>query len=456
MESLHNPKCFNSHMGVWVAKPAVIESKKILIQRGQLKAVSPKRKMRKENQTELESLGVQVVNRVAIIAIDDVMMKQASKFGGVSTTLVRRKLRAAARENEIRSIILYIDSPGGHVDGQSDLLDDIRAVQEIKPVYSYISNMGASAAYWAASITNYICCGRMSVIGSIGAYAVLYDSSKAYELAGVRVIRVASGEKKGLGIEGAPIDETVIESVQSEVNQIHEFFVSDVKSGRPKWNLENQDGSIFWGDGALAEGLVDEVNSWSNFLTKVTQGQVMPKEEEQDVIVQSPRADAASKVRVEERPNDEDGEDEKDKKIRDLEQENAELRGRLEELEKVDGLDSEKDKKDDEEEDDPKSQEDEEEEKKKEDEEEEKMAAKRLSSVLRSKGINVVGDSVEKIVGQLESAKMDGPPSSEGPKESPKKHARRVLTEYKKKYGYAKGGRLFLKEEPRLAEVLSS
>lgn len=463
---LHNTRCFNSHMGVWVAKPDVIQSKHRLILDGQLLPTKHNAKSGNDRpKREIDRLGVATHEDVAIITIDDVMMKHASKYGGVSTTLVRRKIRAATAERSIKSIVLYIDSPGGHVDGQGDLLEDINRAKQKKPVFSYISNMGTSAAYWAAAITDYICCGRMSIIGSIGAYAVLYDTKEAYSMAGVEVIRVASGEKKGLGVDGTEITDEVKAEVQSEVDRIHEFFVTDVQSGRPKWDGSNQDGSILWGSESLEAGLVDEVNSWDNFLYRVTKGDVMPKEDE-DVIIGNPSGESTSlagatnkgvKAAEEDKKKDEpkdgeegEGKDEKDKEIDRLKQENAELRGRLEELEKVNGLDSESAEEEDEDE------KEKSEPKEEEEEDEEMKAVKMVKDAFAKRGMALSSDNLDDIAIQITAAKMDGPPKASGETKSPKKQAREVLAQYKKKYGFAKGGAKFKKENPELLEVLNS
>ncbi len=65
---------------------------------------------------------------IALIGIHGRMMKHASSLNdGTSTVLVRRQIRAAAADADVRAILLHIDSPGGTAAGTADLAADIAA-----------------------------------------------------------------------------------------------------------------------------------------------------------------------------------------------------------------------------------------------------------------------------------------------------------------------------------------
>jgi ClpP class serine protease len=179
--NLHNPRCFHSHMGVWAVKPDVIESKHRAILDGHIVPKAMDNEGGNTGACEPERKTLAVSEGVAIISVDDVMMKKASKYGGVSTIDVRRQLREAISSAEVKSILLYIDSPGGHVEGQAGLVDEVRKSKTVKPVYAYIDDTGCSAAYWLAAACSEVACSRMAMVGNIGAYAVLHDTSEAYK-----------------------------------------------------------------------------------------------------------------------------------------------------------------------------------------------------------------------------------------------------------------------------------
>ncbi len=70
-----------------------------------------------------------IVNGVAVICIDGQMTKRGSSFGGCSTVRVRKALREAAMDVQARAVLIHICTPGGSVEGTSDLADDITAIR---------------------------------------------------------------------------------------------------------------------------------------------------------------------------------------------------------------------------------------------------------------------------------------------------------------------------------------
>jgi protease-4 len=125
---------------------------------------------------------------VAVISLTGKLMKQqASMGGGTSTVQARRDIRAAASDPDIGAILLRIDSPGGTAAGTKELADEITAAKTKKPVWAYVEDMAASAAYWAASQASRIIANETALVGSIGTYGVVQDTSGMAAMEGVKV-----------------------------------------------------------------------------------------------------------------------------------------------------------------------------------------------------------------------------------------------------------------------------
>ena len=213
---------------------------------------------------------------VAIIDIAGVMTKGQTLytmiFGGATMPTIERKVRLAAADSAVNAILLRIDSPGGTVAGVSDLADAVFEARRQKPVTAYISDMGASAAYYVASQADQIYSDVDAMVGSIGVYLVVPDYSKAAENMGVKVHVVKAGDNKGAGTPGTPVTDEQLAEFQREVNQLNETFVDAVARGRG-WSTEKvaavNDGRVHVGRYAQSLGLVDGVMAINDVMRRL-------------------------------------------------------------------------------------------------------------------------------------------------------------------------------------------
>jgi signal peptide peptidase SppA len=202
---------------------------------------------------------------VARIAIHGPMTKGGTSFddlfGGCATVKLRKAVRRAAEDNNVRALFLDVDSPGGTVNGTPELADDLLEFRRRKPVVAYVSDLCCSAAYWVAAQADRIHTNAVGFVGNIGCYSVLEDSTGAQEKYGYRLTAVASAEFKGLGADGA-VTETLVAETQREVDQIHALFVAAVAAGRemdPALAAGLADGRALIGQQAVDAGLADAV-----------------------------------------------------------------------------------------------------------------------------------------------------------------------------------------------------
>jgi len=202
---------------------------------------------------------------VAVVELIGPLMKYASSLsGGTSTVQARRALRLAAADADVRAILLRIDSPGGTVSGTGDLADDVRRAATVKPVWAYIEDLGASAAYWVASQATRVWANGSALVGSIGTFAVAYDSSRRAENLGLKVHVLRAGTMKGAGEPGTPITPEQLAEWQRLVDELNAMFLMAVGSGRrlsADRVAELADGRVHVGQAAVDLKLVDEIGS---------------------------------------------------------------------------------------------------------------------------------------------------------------------------------------------------
>lgn len=122
---------------------------------------------------------VTVRDGVATIPLEGPIFRRAGLFaaisGGASVEDLGLDLTAALNEAAVSAILLNVDSPGGEVNGIAELAAMIRAAEAQKPVVAYISDLGASAAYWLASAAQEVVVASTALVGSIGVIATMPD-----------------------------------------------------------------------------------------------------------------------------------------------------------------------------------------------------------------------------------------------------------------------------------------
>jgi len=170
---------------------------------------------------------------VAVIELTGSLTKQASSFASSrSTVAARRSVRAAANDDSVIGILLHIDSPGGMVAGTVDLADEVAAAKKKKPVYAYIEDLGASAAYWIASQADKVYANRSAEVGSIGVFMVVTDWSQYAEKEGAKVHVIRFGEFKGAGVPGTEVTEAQRDEWQKSVDGFGDMFIDAIADGR--------------------------------------------------------------------------------------------------------------------------------------------------------------------------------------------------------------------------------
>lgn len=208
---------------------------------------------------------------IAVIPITGTLVH---KFGWLDPTSgmtgydgVAKKFRAAAADPEIRAIWFDIDSPGGEVAGCFALCEEIAQATQSeggdKPVWAYINEQATSAAYAIASVCDRIYGPRTMCTGSIGAYMMHVDFTKALDKNGIQPTIIRSGKRKARTTSYEKLDDPAKAKLLSMVDETRDIFANLVALGR---GLSVEDvlateADIYSGSDALEIGLVDGVMS---------------------------------------------------------------------------------------------------------------------------------------------------------------------------------------------------
>ena len=230
-----------------------------------------------------------LVNGWAEINIHGVIAKRMNLFtrisGGASTQLVGDQIVRALDDEEVRGIILNVDSPGGTVDGTAELAQLVAAARQQKPVVAWSDGMIASAAYWIASAAEQIVIsGVTNEIGSIGVVANHVDYSAYEKKVGIITTEIYAGKYKRIASQYAPLSDEGRQTIQDQVDYLYSVFVDAVAANRgttPENVLSNMaDGRIFIGRQALDAGLVDGISTYDQLINDLLP--VLQQQHEED------------------------------------------------------------------------------------------------------------------------------------------------------------------------------
>lgn len=200
---------------------------------------------------------------LAIIPVFGPLINHASLMdrlcGACNYQQVQNDLKNALATTGIKRIILKIGSPGGMCNGMKETVNRIFQVRESGiPIKAISDTQIGSAAYGLATACDSIEITETTMIGSIGSFCAVLDSSKAFEVAGLLVQVFKSGEMKGAGMDGTPLTAAQKKEYQGHAEYFGEQFRDIVRSTR---GIEEDmmQGQVFIGQQAVENGFADSI-----------------------------------------------------------------------------------------------------------------------------------------------------------------------------------------------------
>ena len=211
------------------------------------------------------SLGYRLIPNAEIVGVVNVSGSIGSGQLASAEELVP-VLEKAFNSPKVKAIALNIDSPGGQPfesERVGQTIDRLKS-ETGKPVYAFIGNTGASAAYLLALHADKIIAGRYSLVGSIGAVITGWDLHKLAEKFDVNQRVYASGIHKNMLNPFVAMSKESETKAQEMVNRMAVVFADEFKSKRGtrlKEGFDYTTGEIWGGEEALAIGLIDEIGT---------------------------------------------------------------------------------------------------------------------------------------------------------------------------------------------------
>ena len=167
-----------------------------------------------------------------------------------------------AKSDQVKAVIVDINSPGGTTTGGEAMYDAIRRLAEKKPVVAVCGTIATSAAYIVALATDRIFVYGNTITGSVGVIFQWADVTELLHTLGVKVEEVKSGPLKAVPSPFEPADEKTLALSQEMVQEAKTWFVNLVAERRkidPASVPGLTDGRIYSGRQAVELKLVDQI-----------------------------------------------------------------------------------------------------------------------------------------------------------------------------------------------------
>ncbi|MGE0732298.1 MAG: S49 family peptidase [Acidimicrobiia bacterium] len=226
-------------------------------------------------------------NKLLAVPVTGVILGEQTEEAGLFSALtgvtygyqVKADLEEAATRNDIKGVVLEMDTPGGTIFGSKAIADAVAIYRERtgRPVLAHVRGLSASGGVYAMAGADSIVADHGTLVGSIGViFGPIneYDNVIATEggllgggvetTGGITEYYITAGTGKDLGNPYRPLTDDERKVLQQGVDNNYNAFVQHVAAGRgiDEAAIRDQLGALIYDEQtAVANGLVDAVGN---------------------------------------------------------------------------------------------------------------------------------------------------------------------------------------------------
>lgn len=214
---------------------------------------------------------VTTADKVAVVVASGTILDGDQPKGSVGGDSMARLLRQARLDDNIKAVVLRVDSPGGSAFASEIIRNEIEALKQAgKPVVVSMSSLAASGGYWISMSADKIIAQPTTLTGSIGIFGIITTFEKGLSKLGVNTDGIGTSPFTGVGLTNG-LSKGASEAMQMGIEHGYHRFISLVGKNR-NINVEDVDkiaqGRVWTGQDAMKRGLVDQMGDFDDAINE--------------------------------------------------------------------------------------------------------------------------------------------------------------------------------------------
>ncbi|MCZ4371854.1 signal peptide peptidase SppA [Vibrio diazotrophicus] len=204
---------------------------------------------------------------IAIVVASGTIMDGSQPRGSIGGDSTASLLRQARNDNNVKAVVLRVDSPGGSAFASEVIRNEIDALKAAgKPVVVSMSSLAASGGYWISMSADKIVAQPTTLTGSIGIFSVITTFEKGLNKLGISTDGVGTSPFSGIGITTG-LNEGAQKALQMGIEHGYHRFISLVGESRGM-SVEQVDqvaqGRVWTAQDAQKLGLIDKLGDFDD------------------------------------------------------------------------------------------------------------------------------------------------------------------------------------------------
>lgn len=215
-------------------------------------------------------------NKIAVLYAEGSIHDGNESAGSISGEQYARIIRKIRKEDDVKALVVRIDSPGGSALASEKIWRELKLTQEAGiPVLASMGAYAASGGYYIASGAQYIVAEPTTITGSIGVFILFPKVDKMMdEKLGINMDTVQTNRYSAAFTPFFPSSPGEQMILQNEVDHIYEVFLERVADARKMSRDEVNEiaqGRVWTGKQAIGLGLVDEMGNLDHTIAKAAE-----------------------------------------------------------------------------------------------------------------------------------------------------------------------------------------
>ena len=246
-------------------------------------------------------------NKIAVVYASGAIDSGNNNEENIDSEKLSATLRSIAKDENIKAVVLRVNSPGGSAFGSEQIWYALNKVKANKPLIVSMGGYAASGGYYISCIADTIVAQPNTITGSIGIFGLIPNAQGLVNKLGLSFDGVKTNEMSNFGELFRPMSEQERSLVQEKVNRGYELFVKRCADGR-SMSIDAiksiAEGRVWTGEQALENGLVDTLGNLNDALaiaiekSGVEEYEVVSYPEKKDLLTQILEEFSSSQMQI--------------------------------------------------------------------------------------------------------------------------------------------------------------